>query len=348
MASDAARYSSSNFASSTFVNPLAIFNPQPFTIANELDNSSGRRDNAMQAGLPLNFLVANPDRLGGAEVTGNGGSSKFHSLQLELRRRMANGFQFQSSYAYGRGYNGDFFSFRKPWMTSRDTGSEGEVTHAFKANWVYELPFGRGRRFGGDAGGFLDRVIGGWQLHGTARVQSGQLVDFGNVRVVGFDAGDLQDMFELRMDNGRRVWTLPQDVIDNTVRAFSVSATSPTGYGALGAPQGRYFAPPNGPNCIEIAQADITEQLTGFGDCGVRTAVARGPLFKLVDLSVAKLIPLVGSVRAELRFELLNAFNWANFVPVTGIGADPTDYEVTGLTGGTTSRVVQIVSRITW
>jgi hypothetical protein len=165
---------------------------------------------------------------------------------------------------------------------------------------------------------------------------------------VGFDAGDLQDMFELRMDNGRRVWTLPQDVIDNTVRAFSVSATSPTGYGALGAPQGRYFAPPNGPNCIEIAQADITEQLTGFGDCGVRTAVARGPLFKLVDLSVAKLIPLVGSVRAELRFELLNAFNWANFVPVTGIGADPTDYEVTGLTGGTTSRVVQIVSRITW
>jgi hypothetical protein len=88
-------------------------------------------------------------------------------------------------------------------------------------------------------------------------------------RLVGFNVGDLQKMFKLRIDNGRRVWTLPQDVIDNTVRAFNVSATSPTGYGALGAPQGRYFAPPNGPDCIEITQADLNDQLTGFGDCGI-------------------------------------------------------------------------------
>lgn len=348
MAGDPARYSSSNFASSTFVNPLATFSPQPFAMANELDNSSSRRDNAIQAGLPVNFFVANPDRLGGAEVAGNGGFTNFHSLQLELRRRMADGFQFQSSYAFGRVYNGDFFSFRRPWMTSRDTGSEGEVTHAFKANWVYELPFGRGRRFGGGAGSWLDRLIGGWQFHGTTRIQSGQLVDFGNVRLVGFEAGDLRKMFKMRTDGRRHVWMLPQDVIDNTVRAFSVSATSPTGYGALGPPQGRYFAPPNGPDCIEIAQADLTDQLTGFGDCGARTVVARGPLFKLVDLSVAKLVPITRSLRAEFRFEVLNAFNWANFVPVTGIGADPTDYEVTNLTGGTDSRVVQIVSRISW
>ena len=43
---------------------------------------------------------------------------------------------------------------------------------------------------------------------------------------------------------------LPQDVIDNTVKAFNVSATSPTGYGPLGPPTGRYFAPANGPDCI--------------------------------------------------------------------------------------------------
>ena len=45
---------------------------------------------------------------------------------------------------------------------------------------------------------------------------------------------------------------LPQDIIDNTVKAFSVSATSASGYGKLGAPTGRYLAPANGPDCIEI------------------------------------------------------------------------------------------------
>ena len=55
---------------------------------------------------------------------------------------------------------------------------------------------------------------------------------------------------------------LPQDVIDDTIKAFSVSATSPTGYGALGAPSGRYFAPANGPDCIETISND-------YGDCGV-------------------------------------------------------------------------------
>ena len=57
---------------------------------------------------------------------------------------------------------------------------------------------------------------------------------------------------------------LPQDIIDNTVKAFSVSATSATGYGAQGAPSGRYFAPANGPDCIEVA--------AGFGDCGLRSS----------------------------------------------------------------------------
>jgi len=339
-AGNPARYTSSNFASSTFVNPLAVRNPQPHAAANSLDAASSRRANALRAGLPRNFLVANPHRLGGAEVTGNGSFSNYHSLQLELRRRMRHGLQMQASYVVGRALLGDFYSFRRPWLQSLDVGTEGGVTHAFKANWVYELPFGRGRRFGGNAGPVLDRLIGGWQFHGTTRVQSGVLVDFGNVRLVGFTKDDLRDMYKQRIDENRRVWMLPKDVIDNTVKAFSVSATSPTGYSALGAPEGRYFAPANGPDCIEIA--------VGFGDCGGRAVEVAGPLFKNVDLSIAKLVPIVGRVRAEFRVELLNAFNSVNFLPVTGVGADPNDYEVTRLNGITTSRVMQLVTRVSW
>ena len=63
-----------------------------------------------------------------------------------------------------------------------------------------------------------------------AAVQTGRLVDLGNVRMVGMTKDDLQDMFKLRFDDaGRKVWMLPQDVIDQTINAFSVSATSASG-----------------------------------------------------------------------------------------------------------------------
>jgi hypothetical protein len=330
------------------VNPLAKYNPQPFTSANALDADATRRANALTAGLPANFLVANPDLLGGTVVTGNGGYTNYNSLQLELRRRMSQGLQFQMSYVFGKGYESTFYSFRRPREENLDSGAEGGVTHAFKANWVWELPFGRGRRFGSDVNGVVDRIIGGWQIHGVAQFQSGRLIDFGNVRMVGFDANDLQKMFQLRKTpdaTGKlRVYMLPQEVIDETVKAFSVCATSPTGYGALGAPSGKYFAPANGPDCIETADDD-------YGDCGERSVVVTGPMFKWIDLSVAKMIPVVGRTRLEFRFEMLNVFDWVNFVPVAGVGSNPAAYEVTALNqihGSNFGRVVQIVSRFSW
>jgi hypothetical protein len=52
---------------------------------------------------------------------------------------------------------------------------------------------------------------------------------------------------EQRVVGTATVFILPDDILQNTVRAFSVSATSPTGYSALGAPTGRDIAPANGP-----------------------------------------------------------------------------------------------------
>jgi hypothetical protein len=172
----------------------------------------------------------NPDLLGGVGVTGNGGYTKFNGLQLELRKRLSHGLQFQTSYAYGRGYESVRYSFRTPRRTRLDAGTEGGVTHAFKANWVYELPFGQGRRFASNVGPMLDRLMGGWSLDGIARIQSGRLLDFGNVRLVGMSREELQDAFKLRFDDANKaVYMLPQDIIDNTVRAWNVDATSRDG-----------------------------------------------------------------------------------------------------------------------
>lgn len=338
-----AAYSGSSWTSSNFVDPLARFDPRPFTPAGTnsnagLEGSATRRANAERAGLPRNFFRANPDLLGGVGVTGNGGYTKYDGLQLELRKRLSHGLQFNASYVFGPMYTSERYSFRTPRKAVHDVGTEGEVTHAFKANWVYELPFGQGRRFGGNAGAWLDRLIGGWSIDGIARIQSGRLVDFGNVRLFGMSKDDVRDLFKLRFDDANRViYMLPQDVIDNTVKAFSVDATSPTGYGALGAPEGRYFAPENGPDCIEVA--------SGFGDCGINTLIVRGPRLVRFDLSTSKRIPIKGRVNAEFRAEFLNAFNHPWFSPVGGIGDDPDDFRVTGATSG---RTVQLISRVSW
>lgn len=350
-AGNAALYTGTNWTNQTFLNFLAARNPNPFGFAsagtNGLMGNATFRANAATAGVPANFFVANPDLLGGAFMTTNIGTSTYDSLQIELRRRYADGLQFQTSYVYGKGYISDWESWRRELVMIRDAGTPGDVTHQFKANVVYDMPFGRGRTFGGNVNGFVDRIIGGWQVGLSARVQTGRLIDLGNVRMVGMDKQELQSMFKLRFDDaGRKVWMLPQDLIDNTIAAFSVSATSPTGY-AGNAPAGKYLAPANGPDCIEVDNG------ADYGECAGRSIVLTGPMFRQFDLRFSKRTRIVGNTDLELATEMLNVFNQANFVPV-GIGSGATlgntiaSYEVTALTGTNTARVIQLVARINW
>jgi len=357
-AGDPSAYTSTNFRSTTYVNTLARFNPYPYSFVTSLNNDAALRDRALAAGLPANFLVANPDLLGGANIVENEGRTFYNSLALEFRRRAANGLSFQSSYILGHATQSQFLSLRIDSPMLRNGGEEGDVSHAVKINAVYPLPFGRNQRFAGNAGAALDRVIGGWQIAGNARLQSGRLLDFGDVRLVGMTADELRKAFSLRIDGDGRVFMLPQDIIDNTVKAFNVSATSATGYGTLGAPTGRYIAPADSVDCIET--------IRGEGKCGVRSLIVQGPMYKQFDLSIVKRVAVAGRVNAEFRLDALNVFDNVNFAPVSGLTTSTTNnaanfnrvsgsaqsaYEVTGLALGTSTgiaRVLQIVSRIRW
>jgi hypothetical protein len=164
---------------------------------------------------------------------------------------------------------------------------------------------------------------------------------------------EFQNMYKLRFDDaGKKVYMLPQDVIDNSIRAFSVSATSPTGYGALGVPTGRYLAPANGPDCIDMTDAaSIGNPINAGTSCGVGSLVTQGPLFWTTDLNIVKRIRLKGQMSLEFRAELLNAFNHANFVPIATASSTATNYEVTQTLDGVTTggpRVAQLVARFSW
>jgi Carboxypeptidase regulatory-like domain/TonB dependent receptor-like, beta-barrel len=364
-AGDPSLYTSNQFISSTFTIPLAFRNPNPYAAVDALDADASAIARAIAAGLPRNFILANPDLLGPATVTTttrvaniveNETRSRFHAMALEFKRRSVSGLAFQTSYVLGNAQQSRFFSLRRESPLVRDDGDEGDVTHALKGNVIYELPFGQGKRFGSNVSPIMDRIIGGWQLAGTMRAQSGQLVNLGNVQLVGMDAKELSKVYKIRIDAQRRVWMLPQAIIDESVKAFSVDPASVTGYSTLGPPSGKYIAPADSLECIETVR--------GYGDCGMRNVVLTGPMVKQFDIGVAKRVRIASQANVEFRFDVLNAFNNVNFVPVSGMvggttpttdntnnranGANPDDYDVTTLTGVNSARVVQLVARFRW
>jgi hypothetical protein len=79
--------------------------------------------------------------------------TKYDSLQMELRKRLSMGLQFGASYVFGHGYNSTFLSFRRAQPMRRNAGDPGDITHAFKSNVVYDLPFGSGRHWGANVNG---------------------------------------------------------------------------------------------------------------------------------------------------------------------------------------------------
>jgi hypothetical protein len=342
-----ANYTGNNWTNSTFLANLAAQNPNPFGFLSTSSTSTTSfittpafRTNGLAAGIPANFFIANPDLTGGAGVQGNRNRTYFNGFQAELRRRLSHGLQFQGSYVFGQGYTNTFLGFINGNVMRRAVGTEGDLTHTIKALVTYDLPFGQGRRWGGSSSGTMERIIGGWQVAWTSTNHSGQLVDFGNVNLVGMTAKDVQSMIKLRFDPSGQglVYMLPADVVQNTINAFNVSATSPTGYAGT-PPTGRYFAPANGPSCIELENSAV-------GKCGVGSLVVTGPWFSQQDISFVKRTKVVGHTNFEFHAEMLNAFNHANFTPVSGIGNTTlSSYQITALSGTNTSRTVQLVFR---
>jgi hypothetical protein len=351
---DPTKYTSALFSNAGFVNPLATYQPLPFTPAGVSTSTTGtglgadpaRLANSIAAGLPANYFRANPYLTGGVFLFENAINGKYDSVQFELRKRLSGGLQIAGNYVLANAYQEKVPSLQLPNEMALTTGTTGGIHQALKFNWVYELPFGAGKRFA-NRSGVLDHIIGGWGFDGAARIQSGQILSFGNVRLVGMTDAQLQDAFSIRKDDANRiVYILPQDIIDNTIKAFSTSPTSATGYGSQGAPSGRYFAPANGPDCLQALP----------GQCAPLEHFVTGPAFVRFDMSASKRVQIAKTVNFEFRAEFLNAFNNINFIPVATIS--PTALASTGqvTTAATDSsntqdpggRLVQLVFRINW
>jgi hypothetical protein len=114
------------------------------------------------------------------------GTSSYNALQVNVQRHMSHGMQFDVNYTYSKSLDISSDAYRindegglggqviLPWDPQALRGpSDFDLRHQINANWIVELPFGQGKAIGNGAHGFLEAIIGGWQLSGLLRWTSG-------------------------------------------------------------------------------------------------------------------------------------------------------------------------------
>lgn len=205
-----------------------------------------------------------------------GARSFYNALQASFSKRMSHGLQVEGSYTWGKTIDEgqrhqDSYNIR----ASRSLASF-DIAHRFVVSYLWELPFGRGRRFGGNWTGALNAILGGWQFNGITVLQSGT--------PLGILASNTAGIF-------------------NTVTRPNWTGKSAKLEGSDKDRLTRYF---------DRTQFSQPAPFT-FGNMGPTSPELRGPGVNNTDLSIFKTFTPRANVRVQLRLEALNAFNRVQF-----------------------------------
>ena len=151
-----------------------------------------------------------------------------------------------------------------------------DIKHRFVLSYLYELPFGQGRRFASGASGLLNALIGGWQFNGITTLQSGTPLQITANNTAGIFGARTQP------NNNGNDPRLSGPVEDRLNRYFDTTV---------------YSQP-----------AAFT-----FGNEPIFSPVLRAPSLRNFDLSFFKNFDIREGMKAQFRFEALNAFNIVQF-----------------------------------
>jgi hypothetical protein len=121
------------------------------------------------------------------------GTSNYNALQLDLKKKMSHGVQFDLNYTFSKSIDlasdaervgtigGTGGQVQNAWSPYQFRGvSDFDATHQITTNWIAELPFGRNHLIGRNIGRGWDAIIGGWQVSGLGRWTSGLPFSVGN------------------------------------------------------------------------------------------------------------------------------------------------------------------------
>jgi len=223
-------------------------------------------------------------------------SSNYNSLQVSLEKRMTHGLMFQASYTYAHALdnassaslgslaNGDFRDQRFPFLEYGN--ADFDVRHRFTLSYSYDLPFGRGKMFAGNAHGVIDQIIGNWQIAGITSAGTGNYFT----------------------------------VTDPFVNSSNTDCGGTVGYNCS---RPNVVGNPNATPCQPgtfFNTCAFTSNLVQGTYGNERRNQVRGPGFQTWDMTFAKLFPVKEQMRVEFRADFFNIWNHTN--PLWGpIGA---------------------------
>jgi hypothetical protein len=256
-----------NFLSENVVNPFRGLIP-----GTSLNGNTVARSQLLKA-FPQ-FIDINSRR--------NDASSHYESAQMRIEKRFSKGYTILASYTFSK------FLEKGALLNPFDADyekrlSDADIPQRVVISGIWELPFGKGRRFGSDWHGALNAVAGGWQFQGIWQAQSGR---------------------PLTIDN--RYFSGDPTKLKATMKGTSVDRTFDT--------SGFYFhdslVQTGGVDDPAKQRADTRIQLAN----NIRTLASRFPGFRgqglnLWDLSVIKAISITETVNLQIRGEFINAFN---------------------------------------
>jgi hypothetical protein len=125
-------------------------------------------------------LLAPYPQFGSVTVAEPVGYSWYHSLQARAERRFSRGFTYQFGFAWSKTMEATAFQNSTDAVPYRSISSF-DRTFRLAMSGIWELPIGRGRRFGGQLPAVIEAVVGRWQLNGVVQRQSGPPLGFGDV-----------------------------------------------------------------------------------------------------------------------------------------------------------------------
>jgi hypothetical protein len=277
--------------------------PMPYLQRQLLPGVCGTPPNTHACSAPSVFLSGNPafqSDISQISGTASVGSMKYNALQAVFQKRYSHGLDYQVAYTFSKcmtdnsGYYGTWGDTQgapaSPYYQNLYNPHADNATcyfdakHILSSYAVYEIPFGRGKKWGGNASGVVNQIAGGWSVNPIISIHSG-------FPIALYDSGSAPNDVNSR---GQRPNCGP-----GAGKVFGRQA-------AFDSTSGKYI----GYQWFDNTPYTATgfEQ---FGNCPAQGPV-RGPGFGVVDLSVQKNFPVTERVRLQFRADFLNAFNHVN------------------------------------
>jgi len=284
-----------------------------------------------------------------ASIVGQGGvikitqtesASAYNGLQAVFRQHVTAGLELTANYTLsksmtdnigfygvyniwsGQYYQQDAYNPRAEW------GPAGSDTrHNISVTGVYELPFGRGKRFGPNWNSVVNAIAGGWKL-------SGSQVYYSGFPVTVSSPANYSSFVNAFTGAARPNQLNPLKMVNRSNNAYWGTEVQPSGT-FNGQPEQAYCSAdtptrPDGSPCVFQAQSEFS-----FGT--VHPGSLRASSFQNIDMSLAKTLKIWRENKLDFRCDFFNAFNIADYsAPDSGM-TDANFGQITGTMNGNRS-----------